>query len=49
MDVFLKCFDSYKEVLKLKPEEYIKKIETEEKPREVEAIRDEVVGFNLKE
>ena len=49
LDVYLRCFDSYKEVLQLKPEEYIKKIETEEKPREVEAIRDEVVGFNLKE
>jgi len=45
LDDYLKCFDVYKDVLKIKPDEYIKKVETEEKPREVEAIRDEVLEF----
>lgn len=46
---YLKCFDIYKEVLKIKPDEYIKKLETEEKPREIEVIRDEILSFMNKE
>lgn len=46
---YLKCFDVYKEVLKIRPDEYIKKLETEEKPREIEVIRDEVLDFMEKE
>jgi hypothetical protein len=49
LDDYLKCFDLYKDVLKLKPDEYIKKVETEEKPREIEVIRDEVLDFVKKE
>lgn len=49
LDEFLKCFDVYKDVLKLKPEEYIKKVENDEKPKEVEALRDEINEFTEKE
>lgn len=49
LDDYLKCFDVYKEVLKLKPDEYLKKVENEEKPREMDAIRDEVIEFQEKE
>jgi hypothetical protein len=40
LDTFLRCFDIYKEVLRIKPDEYIKKSDSEEKPMEIEAIRD---------
>ena len=39
----------FKEILKIKPDDYIRKIENEEKPREVEAIRDEINVFIEKE
>ena len=49
LDTFLRCFDVFKEILKIKPDDYIRKIENEEKPREVEAIRDEINIFIEKE
>ena len=29
----------------MKPEEYVKKLEAEEKPKETEAIRDEILSY----
>jgi dynein heavy chain len=49
LEEYLRCYDSYRDILKIKPDEYIKKVETEEKPREIEAIRDEVNNFLEKE
>jgi dynein heavy chain len=49
LDIFLKQFDNYKEILKIKPDEYLKKVESDEKPKEIEQIRDEINEFVFKE
>jgi hypothetical protein len=45
LEKFLRQFDNYREILKIKPDEYLKKVESEEKPREIEQIRDEINEF----
>ncbi len=44
-------FDPFLEVLRLKPEEYVKQIEKEddEQPKEVEALKEEIEGLYKKE
>lgn len=43
LDEYLKTFQIYKEILMMRPEEYIKTVDNEEKPKETEAIRDEII------
>jgi uncharacterized membrane-anchored protein YhcB (DUF1043 family) len=48
---YLGQFDPFLEVLRLKPEEYVKQIEKEddEQPKEVEALKEEIEGLYKKE
>ncbi len=43
LDEYLKTFLIYKEILMMRPEEYIKTVDNEEKPKDTEAIRDEII------
>lgn len=43
LDEYLKCYLVYREILMMRPEEYIKTVDSEEKPKETEAIRDEIL------
>lgn len=43
---YIKVFDSFKEVLKLNPDDYANKIEMDENPWEIEKIQEEIQKVN---
>lgn len=49
LEDYLKEFEPFKEVLKIKPEEYLKQVEAAENPKEIEVLRDEVLDYRRKE